>query len=112
MLQVILFILKLIGWILLAILGLLILVLLAVIFTPLRYQAEASCPGKLSELEAGVSFGIFFRLISGRLQYRKGNLSWNIRADRNEKEQTGESAHEAGAEETGSGVRRTSGPGA
>ena len=36
MLQVILFILKLIGWILLAILGLLILVLLAVIFTPLR----------------------------------------------------------------------------
>ena len=80
MLQVILFILKLIGWILLAILGLLILVLLAVIFTPLRYQAEASCPGKLSELEAGVSFGIFFRLISGRLQYRKGNLSWNIRA--------------------------------
>lgn len=80
MLQVILFILKLIGWILLVILGLLLLVLLAVVFTPLRYQAEARCPGKLSELEAGVSFGIFFRLISGRLQYRKGNLSWNIRA--------------------------------
>ncbi len=80
MLQVILFILKLIGWILLVILGLLLLVLLAVVFTPLRYQAEARCPGKLSELEAGVSFGIFFRLISGGLQYRKGNLSWNIRA--------------------------------
>lgn len=80
MLQVILFILKLIGWILLVILGLLLLVLLAMVFTPLRYQAEARCPGKLSELEAGVSFGIFFRLISGRLQYRKGNLSWNIRA--------------------------------
>ena len=80
MLQVILFILKLIGWILLAILGLLFLVLLAVIFTPLRYQAETRCPGKLSELEADVRFGIFFRLVSGRLQYRKGKMEWNIRA--------------------------------
>ena len=53
MLQVILFILKLIGWILLAILGLLILVLLAVIFTPLRYQAEASCPGRSEERRVG-----------------------------------------------------------
>ena len=80
MLQVILFILKLIGWILLAILGLLFLVLLAVTFTPLRYQAETRCPGKLSELEADVRFGIFFRLVSGRLQYRKGKMEWNIRA--------------------------------
>lgn len=79
MLQIILFILKLVGWILLLILGLLVLVLLAALFTPLRYQVETSCRGKLSTLEAGVSFHIFFHLVSGKLQYRDGNLSWNIR---------------------------------
>lgn len=79
MLQIILFILKLAGWILLLILGLLVLVLLAALFTPLRYQVETSCRGKLSTLEAGVSFHIFFHLVSGKLQYRDGDLSWNIR---------------------------------
>ncbi len=80
MLQIILFILKLIGWILLLILGLLVLVLVAALFTPLRYQMETSCKGKLSTLEAGISFRILFRLVNGSMQYRDGNLSWNIRA--------------------------------
>lgn len=80
MLQIILFILKLIGWILLLILGLLVLVLLAALFTPLRYQVETSCKGKLSTLEAGADFRIFFRLVSGSLRYQDGKLSWNIRA--------------------------------
>lgn len=100
MLQVILFILKLVGWILLLILGLLVLVLLAALFTPLRYQVETSCRGKLSTLEAGVRFHIFFHLVSGRLQYRDGKLSWNIRAawlrlgDREEAEDVEENVEE------------------
>lgn len=79
MLQIILFILKLVGWILLLILGLLVLVFLAALFTPLRYQVETSCRGKLSTLEVSAAFRIFFRLVSGSVGYRDGKLSWNIR---------------------------------
>ncbi|MCI9212735.1 MAG: DUF2953 domain-containing protein [Ruminococcus sp.] len=80
MLQVMLFILKLIGWILLAVLGLLVLVLAAALFTPLCYEAEVDCPGALSDLEAGVRFRIFFRLVSGSFRYQNKKFSWNIRA--------------------------------
>ncbi len=80
MLQVMLFILKLIGWILLTVLGLLVLVLAAALFTPLCYEAEVDCPGALSDLEAGVRFRIFFRLVSGIFRYQNKKFSWNIRA--------------------------------
>lgn len=80
MLQVMLFILKLIGWILLAVLGLLVLVLAAALFTPLCYEAEVDCPGALPDLEAGVRFRIFFRLVSGSFRYQNKKFSWNIRA--------------------------------
>ena len=80
MLQVMLFILKLIGWILLAVLGLLVLVLAVALFTPLCYEAEVDCPGALSDLEAGVRFRIFFRLVSGSFRYQNKKFSWNIRA--------------------------------
>lgn len=80
MLQVMLFILKLIGWILLTVLGLLVLVLAAALFTPLCYEAEVDCPGALSDLEAGVRFRIFFRLVSGSFRYQNKKFSWNIRA--------------------------------
>ncbi|MCI8724276.1 MAG: DUF2953 domain-containing protein [Ruminococcus sp.] len=80
MLQVMLFILKLIGWILLAVLGLLVLVLAATLFTPLCYEAEVDCPGALPDLEAGVRFRIFFRLVSGSFRYQNKKFSWNIRA--------------------------------
>lgn len=80
MLHIFLFILKLIGWVLLLILGLLLLVIVAALFTPLRYHVETRCQGKLSTLETGINFRILFRLISGSIQYRDGNLDWNIRA--------------------------------
>lgn len=70
MLHIFLFILKLIGWVLLLILGLLLLVIVAALFTPLRYHVETRCQGKLSTLEAGINFRILFRLISGSIQYR------------------------------------------
>lgn len=101
MLQVILFILKLIGWILLVILGLLILVLAAVLFTPLRYEAEADCPGTLSGLEAGVSFRFFFRLVSGSFRYQNKKFSWTARAawirlgDQADAKEAGEETEEA-----------------
>lgn len=80
MLHIILFVLKILGWILLVVLGLFVLVFLLVLFTPLRYQVETRCRGKLSTLEAGVQFHILFHLVSGNLRYEKQKLAWNVRA--------------------------------
>lgn len=80
MLHIILFVLKILGWILLVVLGLLVLVFLLALFTPLRYQVEAGCKGKLSTLEAGVRFHILFHLVSGNLRYGEQKLDWNVRA--------------------------------
>lgn len=80
MLHIILFILKMIGWILLAILALLVLIVCVALFTPLRYQADGICKGKLSTLEAGIHFHVLFHLVSGSIQYKDGKLLWNIRA--------------------------------
>ena len=80
MLHIILFILKLVGWILLAVLGLLVLLFCAVLFTPLRYQVESGCRGEISTWEACVKFQIFFRMVSGMVRYQKGELSWSVRA--------------------------------
>lgn len=80
MLHIILFVLKILGWILLAVLGLLVLVFLLVLFTPLRYQVEARCKGKLSTLEAGVRFHLFFHFVSGHLCYEEQKLAWKVRA--------------------------------
>ncbi len=80
MLQIILFILKLIGWILLVILGLLVLAAVVLLFTPLRYRVEAGCGGTLSTLEVDADFRLLFRLVSGKVRYQDETLSWNIRA--------------------------------
>lgn len=79
MLHMILFVLKILGWILLVVLGLFVLMFLLVLFTPLRYQIEARCKGKLSTLEAGVQFHILFHLVSGNLRYEEQRLTWNVR---------------------------------
>lgn len=80
MLHIILFVLKILGWILLVVLGLFVLMFLLVLFTPLRYQIEARCKGKLSTLEAGMQFHILFHLVSGDLRYEEQRLTWNVRA--------------------------------
>lgn len=80
MLHMILFVLKILGWILLVVLGLFVLMFLLVLFIPLRYQIEARCKGKLSTLEAGVQFHILFHLVSGNLRYEEQRLTWNVRA--------------------------------
>lgn len=79
MLHIILLILKIIGWILLAILGLLVVLVCAVLFTPVRYEVKGKCDGDLSSLNIGLKFSYFLRLVSGDVQYAEEKLVWKLR---------------------------------
>lgn len=76
--HIILLILKIIGWILLVILGLILLMMCVVLFTPLKYQVSARCDGDLSSLAAKADFSLFFYLIRGSVRYIEQQLSWEI----------------------------------
>lgn len=80
MLHILLIILKIIGWVILAILGLVVLLICLVLFTPFCYQIRACCSGTLETLNAEMKFSLFLHLISGQIQYIDGNMHWNIRA--------------------------------
>ena len=79
MLHIILLILKIIGWILLAILGLLVLLICVVFFVPLRYRAEGRCRGTLDSLYGKIRFSWFMHLVSGSAVYDGGKLMWTVR---------------------------------
>lgn len=79
MLHIILLILKIIGWILLAILGLFVLLVCVTLFFPLCYSGEGVCKGNLESLYAKFKFSWLFHLISGKVLYRDGKLEWGIR---------------------------------
>lgn len=79
MLHIILLILKIIGWILLAILGLIVLLICVVLFVPLRYRIEGKCGGDLDSLYGKVKFSWLLSLVGGLLEYQEGKLNWCIR---------------------------------
>lgn len=79
MLHIILLILKIIGWILLAILGLLVLLICIVFFVPLRYRAEGRCRGTLDSLYGKIRFSWFMHFVSGSAVYDGGKLMWTVR---------------------------------
>lgn len=79
MVHIILTILKIIGWILLAVLGVIVLLSCVMLFTPLRYEIRAKCDGRLSTLEGGVKFSYFLHLISGSVRYADKKLVWKLR---------------------------------
>lgn len=78
MVHIILLILKIIGWILLAILGLLVLLLCIVLFIPLRYKLTGKCEGTLESLEGRITFSWLFHLARGVVYYQKGEANWQI----------------------------------
>lgn len=75
----ILLLLKGIGWILLAILLILVLLVCIALFVPLRYEVEASGKDKVESLKAKVRFSFLLHLISGNAQYEQEQLKWNVR---------------------------------
>lgn len=78
MLHIILFILKVIGCILLAILGLAILFIGIVLVAPFCYQVEGQCGGDLKSLAIHAKFSFFLRVIRGTVIYKEEKLDWNI----------------------------------
>ena len=94
MLHIIWVLLKIIGWILLAILAILILLLCIVLFTAVRYQAEAVSKGGKDSTKARVRVSWFFRLVQVTVRYDGGKVKYDIRilkkriSNRQEKKET------------------------
>ncbi len=79
MLHIIGMILKIIGLILAGILGILVLLILVVLFSPIRYEITASFPGKPADAAAKIKFSWLGHLVSGRFSYEKGGIGWRLR---------------------------------
>ncbi len=80
MLHIILFILKILGFLILGILGLIILVTVVLLLSPFVYHAEASVDNSPESMKADIRFHWLFHLIAGRFCYESGTLSWGMRA--------------------------------
>lgn len=108
MLHIILLILKIIGWILLAILGLIVLLICIVLFVPLCYHIEGKCKGDLDSLYGKIQFSWLFHLVGGLVEYDKGNLDWVVRIAwkkiREEEEMETQDFDNAGPEKTKEGA--------
>lgn len=76
MLHIIIFILKLIGWLLLGILGILLLLVITALFVPVRYLAKGSYTGKP---EGSIRVTWFFRIISVMILYEEEKVKQSIR---------------------------------
>ena len=74
MLSLLLTLLKIVGILILILLGLLLLTALALIFAPFRYELEAKCTS-LKDLEVKGRFSWLLRFISVRGLYRNGEMS-------------------------------------
>lgn len=79
MLHIILFILTIIGWILLAILGIIVLLACVAVFSPLRYRGNASCKGTQDSVYGRFNFSWLAHLVSGYALYEDGKLRWSFR---------------------------------
>ena len=72
-------ILKIIGIILLVILGILLLLIGILLFVPLRYELNATFPGKLEEAEGYLKVSWLLHLVSGKIVYQDGDVKWQGR---------------------------------
>ena len=79
MLHIIFLILKILGLVLLAAVGIIILLLAAFILLPARYTAAASSDGTMDSLRWRVKFHWLIHLISGEAVYENGRLIWRFR---------------------------------
>lgn len=78
MVHILLLILKIIGWILLAIVCLIILLFCILLFTPLCYRVQAACDGEISDLRAKAAFSWLCHLIRGTIRYEDGKIHWEF----------------------------------
>ena len=79
MFQIILWILKIIGILLAAILGIAVLLVCIVLFVPVRYRIEAESAGTFESIDAHARFSWLLHLFSGYFKYQNGEFCWQIR---------------------------------
>ena len=79
MIQILLLIFKIIGWIILGILGILILLTSIFLIVPVRYQGTLLGEGELEKLSASLRFSWLCSLIKGEVCYRNGDFQWKMR---------------------------------
>lgn len=79
MLHIVLLVIKIIGMILVVILGLAMLVLCSLFFVPLRYRVEAKTEEGLPSVEAKVVFSWCLHALSGSADYKNGTFRWQTR---------------------------------
>ena len=79
MLHFFLLILKIIGWMLLAILGILVLLVCVVLFVPVRYELEGKCNGTIETLDVKFRFSFLLHFLAGTVCYSEEKLTWNLR---------------------------------
>lgn len=79
MLHILLLILKIIGIILAAILGIIVLLVCVVLFMPVRYEARAECDGTLDGLTARMRCTWFLGLFRFSAVWQEKELQWGIR---------------------------------
>lgn len=79
MLHILWMLLKIIGIILLIILGLLVLSICVIFFVPLRYCGKAKANGTLDSVNANLKFSWFLHLVSGYITYENRETKWQVR---------------------------------
>ena len=80
MLHIILFILKIIGFLILGILALLLLLTAVFLLAPFVYRAEFSADNSPESIRGSIRFHWLMHLISGHVSYEDGTFTWHIRA--------------------------------
>lgn len=79
MLHILCILLKIIGILILVILGLFILLTGIMLFVPVRYQVEAKGEGTLQSLQLRIRFSWFLHLLSGYVFYADKKTDWQMR---------------------------------
>ena len=79
MLHIVWMLLKIIGILLLALLGLLVIISATILTVPLRYRGEASASGTVASLRIYAKFSWLLHLVSGYLLYEDGKTKWQVR---------------------------------
>ena len=79
MLHILCILLKIIGILILVILGLFVLLTGIVLFVPIRYQIDAKGKGTLQSLEVRIKFSWFLHLLSGYVFYADKKPEWQVR---------------------------------
>lgn len=79
MIHILLLILKIIGWILLVILGILLLLAAIFLLVPVTYEGEIHGSGEWKRVSGSLRVSWLYSLVKGEIFYREGAMDWKFR---------------------------------